>query len=207
MAKPPHHHGQGDPKNRPWNRANPKRGCNAALAIARLPNTPRLAPALGAPKEGPVKRAGRGGPPIPVLPLRAPTMGRPANPAPTPRPPKPTPPTPMCPPNPPPTPPPRPPPASAALITRGRAKSNPTAMLMPQRVGFSIADRNTASDWPCLLRESCADMNILTVLYRRTVWPRRLRFRTFSISARCVGSVIELGRELFLRASSGKKPL
>jgi hypothetical protein len=38
-------------------------------------------------------------------------------------------------------------------------------MLMPERVGFSIADRNTATDWPCLLRESCADMNILTVLY------------------------------------------
>src|SRR5262249_55886214 len=56
MAKPPHHHGQGEPKNRPWNRANPKRDCKAALVMARLANTPRPGPAT----RGPTKVIGEG---------------------------------------------------------------------------------------------------------------------------------------------------
>src|SRR5262245_24997550 len=148
MARPPHHHGQGEPKNLPWNRANPKRDCKAVLVMTRLPNirpgpatrvpARRLAekravatPARGAVQDRPEKwLAPRERSPIPRPPMRAPPTGLPANPKPPPRPTKPLALTPACPLKPPPLPPPPPGPASASVIG-GIVRSKIAAMAMP----------------------------------------------------------------------------
>src|SRR5262249_61275435 len=129
MARPAHHHGQGEPKILPWNRANPKRDCKAALVMTRLPKirpgpaTPvparRLVekravatPARGAAKDRPEKWLVPSDP-IPRPPIRAPRTGPPTKPDAPPPPAKPLRPTPTRPPKPSPLPPPPPRPASA----------------------------------------------------------------------------------------------
>src|SRR5262249_61383460 len=93
MVRPPHHHGQGEPKNLPWKRAKPKRDCKAALVMTRLPNTRpgpatrvpprRLAekravatPARGAVKDRPEKWLAPSDP-IPQSPILVPQPGPP----------------------------------------------------------------------------------------------------------------------------------
>src|SRR5262245_61115943 len=148
MARPPHHHGQLEPKNLPWNRANPKRDCKAALVMTRLPNTPRPGPATRVPARRlaenravamPARGATKERPeellvpndPIPRPPMRAPPTGPPANPKPPPRPANPAPPPPTCPPKPPPLPPPPPGRASAASVIGGIVRSKIATVAIP----------------------------------------------------------------------------